>query len=145
MPIADVEPDAPTTLSKIDAQTTETQVSFSWSAPANDGGDAVIDYSIEMDDNNDDVFTEVASAVTDTSYTHTGVTAGETYRFRVRARNSVGFSPYSDVFTIAADTETSVIDELFALDLLEWGEFLTGLLLGFFLNLTAADFVDIFD
>ena len=49
------------------------------------------------------------------------------------------------MFTIAADTETSVIDELFALDLLEWGEFLTGLLLGFFLNLTAADFVDIFD
>ena len=44
-------------------------MSFSWSAPANDGGDTVIDYAIEMDANDDGNFSEVESGVTSTSHT----------------------------------------------------------------------------
>ena len=51
MPIADVEPDAPTSFVRNDAMTSKSQVAFSWSAPAVDGGDTVIDYAIEMDTN----------------------------------------------------------------------------------------------
>ena len=69
MPIADVEPDAPTALTRSDAGTTKTQVAFSWSTPASDGGDTIVDYAVEMDANNDGVFSEVATGVTLTTYT----------------------------------------------------------------------------
>ena len=56
MPIADTEPNPPTNFLKNDVDTTKTQVAFTWSAPANDGGNTVIDYAIEMDENNDGVY-----------------------------------------------------------------------------------------
>ena len=105
MPIADVAPDPPTSFVRIDESTTQTQVAFHWHAPANDGGDTVIDYAIEMDANNDNSYTEVATGVTAISYTQTGLTSGTSYKFKVRARNSVGFSVYSSVFTIVAATK----------------------------------------
>ena len=92
MPIADVAPDPPTTFVRDELSTTKTQVAFSWTAPVVDGGNTVIDYSIEMDHDNDDVYIEIATGVTLTSYTLTGLSEGNTYRFRVRARNSVGLS-----------------------------------------------------
>ena len=104
MPIADVVPDPPTTFVRDELSTTKTQVAFSWSAPVIDGGDTVIDYAIEMDDDNDDVYTEIATGVTSTSYTQTGLQAGDPYRFRVRARNGIGYSSYSSVFLIVAAT-----------------------------------------
>ena len=39
----------------------------------------VIDYAIEMDDNNDGIYTEVATGITSTSYTKTGLTEGTSY------------------------------------------------------------------
>ena len=102
MPIADVQPDPPTSFLRNDATTSKTQVSFSWSAPANDGGDTVIDYAIEMDANDDGNFSEVESGVTSTSHTQTGLSAGNSYKFRVRARNGVGQSTYSSSFAIIA-------------------------------------------
>lgn len=37
----------------------------------------------------------LASGIPGTTYTATGLTAGETYVFKVQARNSFGFSDYS--------------------------------------------------
>ena len=102
MPIADVEPDPPTNLLRDEALTSKTQVTFTWTAPANDGGDALIGYSIEMDHDNDDVYIEVGSGSTLTSFTMTGMAEGSTYRFRVRAQNDIGYSTYSDVISITA-------------------------------------------
>ena len=43
--------------------------------------------------------------MTETSYEYkTGITAGVTYSFRVRARNSVGYSEYSPILPIIAAT-----------------------------------------
>jgi len=61
IPIPPTVPDAPTSLTKVSAS--KTQISLSWSAPANNGGTAVLDYVVEMDDNNDDVYSEVATGV----------------------------------------------------------------------------------
>ena len=55
-----------------------------------------------MDEDNDDVYTEVATGITSTSYTQTVSTEGDSYKFRVRARNEIGFSEYSSVFSIIA-------------------------------------------
>ena len=56
MPIADVVPDPPTTFVRDDVATTKSQVSFSWTPPVIDGGNTVIDYAIEMDDDNDGLY-----------------------------------------------------------------------------------------
>ena len=56
MPIADIVPDPPTTFVRDEVLTTKTQVAFSWTAPVFDGGDTVVDYAIEMDDDNDGVY-----------------------------------------------------------------------------------------
>ena len=71
------------------------------------GGSSVLDYSIEMDDNNDGVYSQVATGVTSTSHIETSLTSGNTYAFRVRARNAINFSNYSAVFSIVAATVPS--------------------------------------
>jgi len=60
-----------------------------------------------MDDNNDGSYSLVASGITATSYVQTGVSAGTSYNLRIKARNAVGFSSYSSVFTIVAATVPS--------------------------------------
>ena len=107
IPIAAVKPNKPTTLVRDDTSTTKTQVSFSWSAPLNDGGSSVLDYEVEMDDNNDNVYSVVATGLTSTAHIETGLSAGSANRFKVRARNAVDYSDYSDVFTITAATVPS--------------------------------------
>ena len=50
-------------------------------------------------------FSDASAGLNQTSFElKTGVKAGETYSFRVRARNSVGFSDYSSVLAIIAAT-----------------------------------------
>ena len=107
VPIDADPPEAPSSFSRNDAQTTKTQVAFSWSPPASDGGSEILDYSIEMDDDNDDVYVEVATGVTLTSYIKTGLSSGVSYRFRVRARNLKDLGTYSAPFTIVAATVPS--------------------------------------
>ena len=105
--IAATVPNPPTSFTRNNLMTTKAQVAFSWSAPTSNGGSLVRDYSIEMDDNNDGSFILVASGITATTYLQTGLSAGTSYNFRVRARNAVGLSSHSVVFTILAATVPS--------------------------------------
>ena len=88
-------------MTRDDALTDTTQVTFSWTAPE-DGGTPIIGYIVELDQGDND-FTQVG-IVTDTSFTDHNVTAGTTYEFRVKAQNLVGFSTYSSTFEIVAAT-----------------------------------------
>jgi len=45
-------------------------------------------------------FSVLASGVVSTHYTSTSLTSGITYQFKVEARNSYGFSVYSDILTL---------------------------------------------
>ena len=45
-PIISVVPDPPTDLTRNDDLTNQTQVSFTWAAPENDGGEPIIDYAV---------------------------------------------------------------------------------------------------
>jgi hypothetical protein len=105
--IAATVPNPPTSFVRNNLLTTKSQVAFSWTAPTSNGGSVVRDYSIEMDDNNDGSFTLIASGITATSYVQTGLSAGTSYNFRLKARSAVGSSSYSDVFTIVAATVPS--------------------------------------
>ena len=46
-------------------------------------------------------FVEIATGVTQTSYTLPGLLENTSYQLRVRARNSVGYGDYSSVLSIA--------------------------------------------
>ena len=83
-------PDPPTDLTEITASTTSTSVTFSWIAPANDGGLAIIGYQIWLFLYGD--WQIIEEFYTDTSYTTIGMNAGTNYSFKVAAKNSFGTS-----------------------------------------------------
>ncbi len=81
-------PAAPTGLT---ATPGNAQVSLSWTAPSNTGGSAITDYTIQYSANAGASWTVVNDGTsTDTSATVTGITNGDTYRFRVNATNVAG-------------------------------------------------------
>jgi hypothetical protein len=93
------------------AATTTQQITVNWLplvSPA-DGMSPVRSYGLEWDAGSSGAaWSALAGLATDyllTSYTvSSGVVPGESYRFRVRARNGLGWGPYSDSTTVAAAT-----------------------------------------
>ena len=67
----------------------------SWSAPANDGGSPILDYMVtayKASDNSATTRTCTTPNATTRACTVTGLTNGVDYYFKIRARNSVGYS-----------------------------------------------------
>ena len=84
--VAAVVPGVPTFLTRDSVNTTKTQVAFTWTAPTEIGGVAIIDYTIQWDQGTNS-YVSLATGVTSTNYTKTGLSAGTTYKFKVSARN----------------------------------------------------------
>jgi hypothetical protein len=85
---APVAPDAPTALTPTSGNT---QVSLSWTAPANNGGSVITDYVIDYKLSSDSTWSTFADGVsTNTTGTVTGLTNGSSYDFRVSAVNAIG-------------------------------------------------------
>ena len=94
-------PGAPTLLSNVEATTDADTIGLSWTAPSFTGGSAVIDYRLWSDSATLGVtFTEVAANIVATTYTVDSLTQGQTYQFKVEARNIYGYSVYSDIVSI---------------------------------------------
>jgi hypothetical protein len=93
-----VVPSAPTNLVKNQASITKTTASFSWT-PGPSGGAFIIDYKVSYDQSIG-VWVDLAENIVGTTYTAIGLTQGTEYKFKVQARNSVGFSALSDSITI---------------------------------------------
>jgi hypothetical protein len=86
-----VVPDAPITLTKNTALSSESVITFSWTQAAFDGGETVIDYRIIYDQAEGWYIN--LDTTTETSYSTTiELSKGSTYSFVVEARNSVGYS-----------------------------------------------------
>jgi titin len=74
-----------------------TQINLSWSPPSNTGGAAITGYKIEVKKGAGSYETLVSNTQsTGTSFSHTGLTTGTTYYYRVYAINSAGVGPASD-------------------------------------------------
>ena len=92
--VAATVPAAPTVISAVAGNT---QVALLWTAPASNGGSAIIGYDIyEGTSPKAESATPVASGVSGTSYTVTGLTNGTTYYFTIEAVNAVGNSVSSN-------------------------------------------------
>ena len=68
------------------------QVTLSWEAPEDDGGTAITDYEVRINQTGE----WISIGSTHTTHTVTGLTNGTVYVFQVRAVNAAGSSPYSN-------------------------------------------------
>ena len=99
------------------------QVTLSWRAPDDDGGAVITSwhYATKQGDNAYSEWKEIPNSdASTTSYTVTGLSNGKTYRFKIRAVNSVGNgaeSPESDAVTPSISKET--IEEAMVSEALE--------------------------
>ena len=89
-------PGAPTGLSA-SAEGSD-RINLSWTAPEDAGGLPVSGYLIEVSEDMGSNWTDVEddTASTDTTYVHTGLTGGSTYRYRVSANSLAGPGAASD-------------------------------------------------
>lgn len=70
---------------------------------ADTGGTEILLYELQMDDGASGEFSTIFSSSQLTEFTVTvGISRGKYYRFRYRARNIIGYSPYSDVSYLEA-------------------------------------------
>ena len=107
---AAVVPGAPTDLTATAAG--ETEIDLSWTAPTDDGGDAITGYKVEVSRNGTSNWSNAVAdtASTGTTYSHIGLSAVNTRFYRVSAINSVGAGDASNVSgatTAAADVLVS--------------------------------------
>ena len=88
-----LEPDVPTNLTLVSRS--DSEIEIKWLAPKNQGGIQLSGFNIYVSEEQRTEFLIVASAPsatnpTVTSYTHTTLVAGATFRFKVSAVNFVG-------------------------------------------------------
>ena len=105
------EPLKPTDLVISDSLVTTDEVikvSFALPSPPSSGGSPIISYELQMDDGMSGEFSSVNGIKINsllTTYTvTTNVIKGRRHRFRYRAKNIVGWGPYSDDSYILAAT-----------------------------------------
>ena len=90
-------PGAPTGLTATASGTTA--INLSWSAPGSTGGSAITGYRIEVSSNGGSSWTNLVANTSNanTTYAHTGLTAGATRHYRVSAINTNGTGTASNV------------------------------------------------
>ena len=86
-------PGAPTSLA---GTIGSTSVALSWTAPADNGGSAITNYTVEYTPSGGSAATVTA---TSSPYTLTGLTNGTTYSIRVAANNAIGRGAYTSAIS----------------------------------------------
>jgi len=93
-------PDAPLNLRDNLLVTSARKIGLLWQDGVSNGGKLVIDYVVSSDQSIGE-WIDMVYGVETQSYTTTfPVLAGATYLFKVRSRNSVGLSDYSNIVSI---------------------------------------------
>ena len=100
----------PTAPRNLRAEPGDTQVTLRWTAPLSDGGKVIEEYQYQQKTGNSAYgawTTITGSDDTTTGHDVTGLTNGTSYSFKVRAKNSVGEGPESNVVTVVPVTGPS--------------------------------------
>jgi titin len=98
-------PGAPTNISAVAGAS---QATLSWTAPTSTGGSAVTGYSVQYSSNGGTSWTTATASTPSSPYTVTGLTAGTTYVFQVRAITVLTAGPYStSAVTLASNATLS--------------------------------------
>jgi len=94
-------PDKPVTLVERYSDRTPTVLGLTWADGVENGGLAVLDYRVNIAELGGS-YTVFQSGIVSQSFVVTGLTSGKMYKFKVEARNSHGYSDYSDEVTLLA-------------------------------------------
>lgn len=88
-------PLAPINLANNAAVTTAYQVGLTWNEGSYNGGASVLDYQVWFKEQSESDYQIFTTGVTQTAATVTGLVPGQTYDFKVQARNIIGLSELS--------------------------------------------------
>ena len=83
----------------------QSQIDLSWTASSEDGGSDITGYTFEYSTDDGSTWSDPAATDSMTTHSHTGLTAGTTYHYRVAAMNEIGSSMTSET---AMATTTAV-------------------------------------
>ena len=102
-------PGAPTSLTA--TASGSTRIDLDWDAPSNDGGASITGYRIEVSPNGTSSWTDLEGDTddTNTTYAHTGLSAGTTRHYRVSAINSVGTGAASSTANATTDDDATTV------------------------------------
>ena len=92
-------PDVPLNLEEVAASKSATQISVRWQEGAQDGGTAVIDYTLSYQEA-ETLSESLVSGISGTQHTIEGLDAGKTYTIKVKAQNAYGFSEYTSSLAV---------------------------------------------
>lgn len=120
-----MEPDTPINLLANPAEITKVSCSITWSDGAYNGGKPILDYLIEYDQGTGFMWTTLVSSVTQKEYQVENLIQGVTYKFRVLARNEVGYSSASEelevLTAIVPEAPIDVVTSVVANDIvIDW-------------------------
>ena len=87
-------PGAPRNLTAKAASTT--QIDLAWDAPSKTGGSSITGYKIEVSTDGGNTWSDQVASQTSRTYSHTGLSTGNTRRYRVSAINTDGTGPASE-------------------------------------------------
>jgi hypothetical protein len=94
-------PGAPVNFIEDYSKRSATSLGLQWQEGAFNGGTQVLDYQVSFDQGTD-TYVVLATTLLGTNYEAVGLTSGQTYKFKVQARNSFGLSDYSTELTLMA-------------------------------------------
>lgn len=94
-------PDAPYDLVNVPTITAKHQIGLDWESLTISGGANVIDFTVSYAAGSD-AYLVLATSISNTEYTVTGLSMGVYYHFKVQARNEFGLSLYSNEVTVLA-------------------------------------------
>ena len=80
-------------------------IDLDWDEPASTGASAIIDYRVEVSADRGITWTLLTTTGV-TSYRHGSLAAGSTRHYRVRARNTIGFGPWTSPVSATTSTGT---------------------------------------
>ncbi len=93
--------DAPNSLAEDTALRSPTTLGVKWTAPTFNGGAEVTDYHIDIAKLGEE-FTANSIIVANTNYKAESLSAGVSYKFRIKSKNSFGYSVYSELVLLCA-------------------------------------------
>ena len=102
-------PDTPVNVVEIIADRTPTTISIEWNEGPENGGTPVLDYRVSYDQATGE-YVVLASMINALKIQASALTTGLTYKFKVEARNSYGFSAYTSEVAILCAAEPSQPD-----------------------------------
>ena len=79
-----------------------TQIGVTWYEVSDDGGRPVLDYRLWYAEGLASSYSVLAESLTDREYLLTGLTTGVWYKFKVQARNEIGYGDFSEELEIRA-------------------------------------------